>query len=444
MNPISIYPNLFNAAAAGDAETFKRNTTSDEIESLLTAQTKNTILHINIISQKRKNGSTKFIGEMLEICPSLLLQVNAKGDTPLHLATKFAHSNIVSFLIERAKLAAWQMMRMTNNEKNTALHEAVCHGNVQVVKILTKQDPDSPYSANKYGKTPLYMVAEGRYSEMVIELLENCTSVSHEGPNGKTALHAAAMHFYFGNHYSLQLCLLRAIQLCLFKLYWLLFDLSCVVSDEAALKKLLEKKMGLIKETDHYGWTPIHYAAYYNQYQQIHVLLENDQTAADIADKDRKMTALHLAAGQGHARTVETILFLDPKCYELVDHRGWNFLHYAMVSFKFHELKILLKNPLARSLIDEGDNNGNTPLHVLAAIRPKEFFKIKVRYDAGGNYGAVNKQNVSVTDVLIYGSREEEVRNLSKDNGRGQYPDGVICKRAQVGINKLGESRKDS
>ncbi|KAK9183146.1 hypothetical protein WN944_026295 [Citrus x changshan-huyou] len=297
MNPISIYPNLFNAAAAGDAETFKRNTTSDEIESLLTAQTKNTILHINIISQKRKNGSTKFIGEMLDKCPSLLLQVNAKGDTPLHLAAKFGHSNIVSFLIERAKLAAWQMMRMTNNEKNTALHEAVCHGNVQVVKILTKQDPDYPYSENKYGKTPLYMAAEGRYSEMVIELLENCTSVSHEGPNGKTALHAAAMHFYF---------------------------------DEAALKKLLEKKMSLIKETDHYGWTPIHYAAYYNQYQQIHVLLENDQTATDIADKDRKMIALHLAAGQGHARTVETILFLDPKCYELVDHRGWNFLHYAM------------------------------------------------------------------------------------------------------------------
>ncbi|KAK9180141.1 hypothetical protein WN943_029348 [Citrus x changshan-huyou] len=301
MNPISIYPNFFNAAAAGDAETFKRNTTSDEIESLLTAQTKNTILHINIISQKRKNGSTKFIGEMLKKCPSLLLQVNAKGDTPLHLAAKFGHSNIVSFLIERAKLAAWQMMRMTNNEKNTALHEAVCHGNVQVVKILTKQDPDYPYSENKYGKTSLYMAAEGRYSEMVIELLENCTSVSHEGPNGKTALHAAAMHFYF---------------------------------DEAALKKLLEKKMSLIKETDHYGWTPIHYAAYYNQYQQIHVLLENDQTATDIADKDRKMTALHLAAGQGHARTVETILFLDPKCYELVDHRGWNFLHYAMI----HEL----------------------------------------------------------------------------------------------------------
>ncbi|KAK9180150.1 hypothetical protein WN943_029357 [Citrus x changshan-huyou] len=86
---------------------------------------------------------------------------------------------------------------MTNDENNTALHEAVCHGNVQVVKIRTGQDPDYPYSANNYGKTQLYLAAKGRYSEMVIELLENSTSVSYEGPNGKTALHAAAMHFYY-------------------------------------------------------------------------------------------------------------------------------------------------------------------------------------------------------------------------------------------------------
>ncbi|KAK9183148.1 hypothetical protein WN944_026297 [Citrus x changshan-huyou] len=367
MNPVSIHPNLFKAAAAGNAEPFKKDIRRDEIESLLTAQTKNTILHINITSQKRKNVSTKFIEEILKICPSLLLQVNAKGDTPLQVAAKFGHSDIVSVLIKEAKSAqhgneepergveaARKMIRMANNEKNTALHEAVCHGNVQVVKILMKQDPDYSYSPNNFGKTPLYMAVEGRYSEMVIELLENCTSVSYEGPKGKTALHAAAMHFYF---------------------------------DKAAFQKLLEKKEGLIQKKDYYGWTPIHYAAYHDQYQQIRVLLEIDQTASNIADKDRKMTALHLAAGQGHARTVETILSLSPECYELVDNRGWNFLHYAVVSFKFQDLKNLLKNPLARSLIDEGDANGNTPLH-------------------------------------------EDVRNLSRDNGRGQYSDGIICKRA--------------
>ncbi|KDO40972.1 hypothetical protein CISIN_1g0436781mg, partial [Citrus sinensis] len=123
----------------------------------------------------------------------------------------------------------------------------------------------------------------------------------------------------------------------------------------AALPKLLEKKKNLIKETDQYGWTPI-------------------QSTSNIADKDRKMTALHLAAGKGDARTVERIISENPKCYELVDNRGWNFLHYAMVSFHVGQLRNLLENnSLARSLIDEGDAKGNTPLHVLAAVRPKEF-----------------------------------------------------------------------
>jgi len=100
--------------------------------------------------------------------------------------------------LESGIRTARYMIRMTNNEKNTALHEAVCHKNVDVGKILTKEDPNYPYSANNHGKTPLYMAAESWSSDMVLALLENSTSVSHEGPNGKTALHAAAMKSYFG------------------------------------------------------------------------------------------------------------------------------------------------------------------------------------------------------------------------------------------------------
>ncbi|GAY42364.1 hypothetical protein CUMW_066270 [Citrus unshiu] len=100
--------------------------------------------------------------------------------------------------------------------------------------------------------------------------------------------------------------------------------------DYRAIQKLFEKRKSLIKETDQYLWTPIHYAAYHNQYQQIYVLLDIDPTASNIFDKDQKMTALHLAAGRGHARANERILSLAAKCYELVDNRGWNFFHYAM------------------------------------------------------------------------------------------------------------------
>ncbi|KAH9791133.1 ANK REP REGION domain-containing protein [Citrus sinensis] len=470
-------PHFFKAAAAGNSEPFK-DMAGEVIESLLTAKIKNTILHINIISQERENLSTKFVEEILEKCPSLLLQVNAKGDTPLHVAAKFGHSDMVRFLVERAKLpqheneelesgvgAAKQMIRMTNNEKNTALHEAACCENVDVVKILTKEDPDYPYSANNYGKTPLYMAAESSSSDMVLALLENSTPVSHEGPNGKTALHAAAMEFRFGPSPTYLLNITSTMSTkrrCAPTLnhgvgssfdsretstvdrrqidYYLMGSrvgkspgrvwvwgcpgptrMSHIVTRirtvpgfflcgpaDAALRKLLEEKKNMIKETDQYGWTPIHYAAYYGNYEMVNLLLEIDQSASNIANKDRKMTALHLAAGRGHARTVETIL------------------------------------SLTRSLINEGDAMENTPLHVLAAVRPKEFHAVMIK-KTQANYDAVNKRNVSVRHIFSYGypKLKEEIQKLSKDFGRGQYSNGVICKSELEYIERQNDDTKD-
>ncbi|ESR33734.1 hypothetical protein CICLE_v10006873mg, partial [Citrus x clementina] len=144
------------------------------------------------------NVSIKFVGEILEICPSLQTQVNGKGDTPLPVAAKFGHFNIANVLIKRAKLAQHedeelesglgatrQMIRMTNEKKNTALH-------------CTRQLPEYPYSANNCGKTPLHMAAEyEHFSHKMLALLENCTSMSHEGPYGRTVLRAAVMQLDF-------------------------------------------------------------------------------------------------------------------------------------------------------------------------------------------------------------------------------------------------------
>ncbi|KAL9411088.1 hypothetical protein AB3S75_044800 [Citrus x aurantiifolia] len=156
-----IDPNLFKATAAGNSEPFK-----------------------DMAREKKENVSTKFVGEILEICPSLLLQVNAKGNSRSLLnATKFGHCDIASVLIERAKLvehedeelesrvgASRQTIRMTNQVKHTALHQAVFHITVDVVKILTREDPDYPYSANNYSKTPLCMAAE--YDQRLLTKIE--------------------------------------------------------------------------------------------------------------------------------------------------------------------------------------------------------------------------------------------------------------------------------
>ena len=203
---ICMDPVLYEAAAAGDIDPFQDYQTC--LDRLLTPD-ESTILHVYLRNQRRELESTDFVDRILERCPPLLLKANKKGETPLHLAAKYGHSNVVKVLIDRAKAphadlesgvtAAKMMLRMTNGEGDTALHEAARKARSHVVEILTKEDPGFSYSANVHGETPLYIAAastnrlhRGEEQDKVIDsILRNCISVDYGGPNGRTALHAA-------------------------------------------------------------------------------------------------------------------------------------------------------------------------------------------------------------------------------------------------------------
>ncbi|KAH9682251.1 ANK REP REGION domain-containing protein [Citrus sinensis] len=411
---------LYEAAAKGEIEPFNQLAIDRQLGSLVTHK-KNSVLHVNIIAsytqnKEGENVSTKFVERILEMCPSLLLQVNAKGDAPLHAAAKCGHAAVVEALIEFAKKQPHQelesglgstarhMLGMKNDEEDTALHEAVQSGRFDVVKILLGADPAFPYSANGSGETPLYLAAARGHKKISAEILQKCPLAAHEGPNGKTALHAAVCSGSWG-----------------------------------VIKLLLDRKKSLTGERDRHGWTPLHYAAYFGRLVISKCLLEADKSAALIPNEDRKMTALHLAAGQGEVWMVQAIIDHCPECCELVDYRGWNVLHFAMVSFYTSDLKRLLNNyPIVRNLIFDKDVEGNTPFHVLAAVCPHPYYAgygIIPWKIAKGYYQAVNKQNISVEHINRYGfpELEKEIEELSKADGSGQYPDGVV----QMNKNKV-------
>ncbi|KAL9408746.1 hypothetical protein AB3S75_047182 [Citrus x aurantiifolia] len=125
------------------------------------------------------------------------------------------------------------------------------------------------------------------------------------------------------------------------------------------------------------------------------------------------MTALHLAAARGHIMVVDRILSSCEDCCAQVDERGWNFLHFAMVSLDLFQLSgLLIKHPIVRNsrlLIDE-DVNGNTPLHVVAAVcrlSPRVAVLPSLLKVLGGN-NAVNNDGISVQDVKRHGFPELE------------------------------------
>ncbi|KAK4854670.1 hypothetical protein QYF36_000019 [Acer negundo] len=169
---------LLDNAVNGNIELFKQ--TAEQL-NLIVTPIKNTVLHINIASKK---VSTVFVEEILRICPSLLVQVNVQGDTPLHVAAKFECIDVVTALIRKAKdqredlesgiRADRKMLRMINNKGNTALHEAMRSKCIEVIKILIEEDSGFSYSANHCGETPLYIAAENGFLEGVEKMLRRC------------------------------------------------------------------------------------------------------------------------------------------------------------------------------------------------------------------------------------------------------------------------------
>ena len=232
---IGMEPVYYNAAAEGKIEVFRE--IQKPLNQLLTSN-RNTVLHIYLTSLiKESESSTAFVKGILRLRSSLLWQTNDKDETPLHIAARYGHAAIMEDLIEHAKGrqqdppievkvpiesppqpdqedAKWRqqdppigvnnkavkkMLKMENEENETAMHEAVRNNHLEAVKLLVKYGTDISYYANDAGETPLYMAVERNYKEVVSHILQNCKSLTHDGPLGGTTLHAAVIWNDDGN-----------------------------------------------------------------------------------------------------------------------------------------------------------------------------------------------------------------------------------------------------
>ncbi|CAN6541410.1 unnamed protein product [Malus baccata var. baccata] len=414
---------VFNAAKQGNVDALREH--GEHLDIKLTA-TKNTVLHIYIAcsssptfneSEKQVLESTNIVEDILKTCPALLLQQNESGETALHIAARHGRAGIVGALIRAAKARhddlekgvlseeAWKMLiRATNNGKDTALHEAVRFNHFAVVEILTREDPECLYTANGDGETPIYMAVERGYCDLVYKMMKTCKNPVYKGPNGRTALHAAVT--------------INGIEMT------------------KDLLKYTEK--ALTKEVDEKGWTPLHYAASMGHTSIVKSLLAADKSAAYIGDNE-KVTPLHVAALGGHAEVMKELIACCPDCCELVDRRRRNALHFC-IKKRHHQVEQLVRQDpwLSNVLLNGKDEDGNTPLHLMAYAWYNNAGFIR---DARVDKMTFNKENLNALNIvqaLPYSEQQIYLQSTLKEIGA--IPGHRISSDKDGGSSKVEEN----
>ncbi|KAF8369839.1 hypothetical protein HHK36_032138 [Tetracentron sinense] len=342
----------------------------------VTPTLENTVFHL-----AARFGHMDFIKEVYdEQCESLLAMTNSKGDTALHIAARAGHHSIIKFLVEKSlsvstSLDAEQggnqtinILRIQNEGNNTVLHEALRYRHEEVVVELTEWDDELWSIVNEVGESPLYLAAKGGLTEIVRKVLQFYHSYPHGGPEDLTALHAAAI--------------------------W--------------------NKHELIKEKDLYGRTALHYVASYHKYGQecdvVKLLLEKDSSVAYIQDKDGR-SPLHFAAGNGDNGVTEEIIRRYPDAVDLVDKGCQNAIHYCMSEghlkvrpYTGNYIKVLhclMSKGWHGELLNQQDNDGNTPLHLAVISGIPDPVKCMLSNKERLDTDTMNKYNLTPRDLTI-------------------------------------------
>ncbi|KAK4563954.1 hypothetical protein RGQ29_006156 [Quercus rubra] len=335
---------LYKAATEKDVGIFKVALDKDSKKKDLSAIWEqvspmgNTVLHIAANSNRCK--TVEFI---VQQAPRLLMQKNSKGDTALHIAARAGYEDSVTALLNKEdgeSNTLSDLLTTQNVDGNTALHEALIHGHEPICSLLFEKNHPLflvLYSINKEGKSPLYLASEACsnkfVSNMVDKLIQNEEQYGNLIGNlkGKPPVHAAIMK-----------------------------------RNRGILDLLLAKKPDWIHLKDEEGRTPLHCATFMGYLEEVRYLLHRDASTVNDTDNDG-FFPIHLASKRGYVDLIQELLqYYWPDLRELRSNKGQNILHVAAASGKLNVVKYILRTPGLETIINDTDNDGNTPLHLAA------------------------------------------------------------------------------
>ncbi|KAG5233403.1 protein ACCELERATED CELL DEATH [Salix suchowensis] len=323
----------------------------------------NSLLHVAV-----SYGSDKITSYLAEEFPSLITTQNSQKDTILHLAAREGkYSDIIKSLVESNPC----LMRKTNTKGNTPLHDAVIKGNREIAIFLASKDPEVAYYNNKNGRSPLYLsVEKGKKNGILDDLLKLGASIPikrEDGdalPKGKSPVHAAIER-----------------------------------RDKDILEKIEKAKPELLCLTDEELGNSLHYASSIGFLEGVQYLLNKFLNGAYERNSEGNYP-IHIACKNDSVDVVNEFLKSTPFPKEFLNYKGQNILHVAAENGKDRVVRYILRQEetLVLSLLNEMDEDGNTPLH-LATHRGQSVAAFVLVRDKRVDNSIVNNENLTPYDI---------------------------------------------
>ena len=192
-------PDVYRTTSTGNSSFFEKLT--DPSSTLLQVTTeKNTVLHVALQFEQ-----FHVVEELVRLCPSLVYEKNSEGNTPLHVAVRWAGtSSTVKLIIQKAKdqqdveAGGQQLLSMVNEDGDTALQVAVRNDNddeFEIVRELMKEDPKLAEHVNNAGESALFLAVERENYKMARHVLSAAPDdCSYAGRHSMNVLHALVLH----------------------------------------------------------------------------------------------------------------------------------------------------------------------------------------------------------------------------------------------------------
>ncbi|XP_029924662.1 receptor-interacting serine/threonine-protein kinase 4 [Myripristis murdjan] len=304
---------------------------------------------------------------------------NARGSTPLHLATEKHLKPLVELLLGRRSTN----VNAKDEDQYTALHWAAQNGDEAITRLLLDRGA-AINETDGQGRTPTHVACQHGQENVVRVLLSRGADVRVKGKDNWTALHLAAWQGHLG------------------------------------IVKLLIKQAGADVDgqtTD--GRTPLHLASQRGQYRVARILIE---LGADVHKTSAgSNTPLHVAAETGHTST-SRLLVKHRADIKAQNSQGLTALHLASQRGHLPTVKMLLEEGADPSSSSQALR---TPCHLAAESGHCEVLRELLLHCPDGA-GLSDEQGLSPLHLAVQGGYTDIITMLLPEHCQDSITESVV------------------